>query len=138
MYNSMFKVCIYIYLYVQLHVTVFRIRLVRSGPVVEDPNPIWICARCEPDTMVIRRPIYGMSRRSVLVSAVKTIRQFGSETASFHVSVRSCAFPYLSLSVYIYILHLSFHVASCHIYYQFDYLYSVSYTHLTLPTIYSV
>ena len=80
----------------------------RSGPDSDR-------ARCGPDTMVIQRPIYGMSRRSVLVHAVKTRRRFGSETASFYVSVRSCAFPYIPLSVCVYMLHLSFHVSFCYI-----------------------
>ena len=80
-----------------------------------DPDPIRIRARCGPDTMVIQRPIHGTICRSVLVRAVKTRRRFGSETASFHVSVRSCAFPYLPLSVCIYMLHLSFHVTFCYI-----------------------
>ena len=63
-----------------------------SGPfgeiqiVAGDPDPIRICARCGPDIMVIQRPI-GMIRRPIPVRAVKTRRRFGSETASFHVSV---------------------------------------------------
>jgi len=57
--------------------------------VVGDPDPIRVRARCGPDTQPIRRPIHGMSRRSVLVRAVKTRRRFGSETALFHVSVCS-------------------------------------------------
>ena len=34
---------------VWLRVAVFRIRLVRSGPVAGDPDPIRIRARCAPD-----------------------------------------------------------------------------------------
>ena len=79
--------CVRVSLSVWLRVAVFRIRLVRSGPVVEDPDPIRIRARCGPDTQAIRRPIHGMSRRSVLVRAVKTRRRFSSEIASFQVSV---------------------------------------------------
>ena len=67
------------------------------GPATGDPDPIQICARCGPDTMVIRRPIYGMIRRPVPVRAVKTRRRFGSETASFHVSVRSCVFTVVGM-----------------------------------------
>ena len=78
--------------------------------VVGDPDSIRIRARYGSDTQAIRRPIHVMIRRSVTVRAVKTRWRFGSETASFHVSVRSCAFPYLPLSVCIYMLHLSFHV----------------------------
>ena len=56
-----------------------------------------------------------MIRRTVLIHAEKTRGRFGSETASFHVSVRSCAFPYLSLLICVYMLHLSFHVTFCYI-----------------------
>jgi len=77
------------------------------------PGPDLNSCRCGPDTMVIRRPIHEMIRRSVPVRAVKTRWRFGSKTASFHVSVRSCAFSYLPLSVCIYMLHLSFHVTFC-------------------------
>jgi len=95
---------------VWLCATATRIRSVVPSSVTEglghnsDLCPLW--------TQYIGdwRPIHGMIRRSVSVRAVKTRRRFGSETASFHVSVRSCAFPYLPLSVGIYILHLSFHV----------------------------
>ena len=85
------------------------------NPATGDPNMIQTCARCGPDTQAIRRPTHGMIRRSVSVRAVKTRRRFGSETASFHVSVRSFAFPYLPLSVCVYMLHLSFHVTFCYI-----------------------
>ena len=67
--------------------------------VAGDPDRIQIRARCGPDTMMIRRPIHVMIRRSVLVRAVKTRRWFGSETASFHVSVCFCLFPYFPLSI---------------------------------------
>ena len=63
--------------------------------VAGDPDPVRIRARCGPDTMVFQRPIHGTIRRSVLVRVVKTRWRFGSETTSFHVSVRSCAFSYL-------------------------------------------
>ena len=79
------------------------------------PGPDSDSCRCGSDTQAIRRPIHGMIRRLVPVHAVKTRRRFGSETASFHVSVRSCAFPYLPLSVCIYMLLLSFHVTFCYI-----------------------
>ena len=49
-----------------------------------DTSPL---ARSGPDTMVIRRPIHGMIRRSVPVRAVKTRGRFNSKTVSFHVSV---------------------------------------------------
>ena len=48
--------------------------------VAGDPDLIWIRARCGPDTMVIRKPIYGMIHRSVPVRALKIRRQFGFES----------------------------------------------------------
>ena len=44
------SVYIYIYLYVRVRVAAFQIHSVRSGPVTGDPDPIWIRARCGPDT----------------------------------------------------------------------------------------
>ena len=85
-------VYIYIYLFVRLRATVFRTRL-------GDPDPIRIRVRSGPDTMAIRRPIPGMIRRSVPVRAVKTRWRFGSETASFHVSVCFCL---ISLIIIVY------------------------------------
>ena len=85
---------------------------VRSRPVAGDPDPIRIRARCGPDTEAIRRSIHGMIRQSVLVRAVKTRRRFGSETASFHVSVRYCVFTVVGMH---YMLLLSFHVTFCYI-----------------------
>ena len=73
---------------VRVRVAAFQIRLVRSGPVAGDPDPIQIRARCGPDTMAIRRPIHEMIRKLVPVRAVKARRRFVPETASFHVSVR--------------------------------------------------
>jgi len=92
---------------------VFRIYLVRSGPLREirtvtgDPDSIRILARYGHDTMAIRRQAHGMIRISVQVRAVKTRRRFGSETASFHVSVRSCVFIVTDM---LYMLPLSFYV----------------------------
>jgi len=63
--------------------------------------------RCGPDTEGIRRPMHRMIRRSVPVHAVKTRRRFGSETSSFHVSVRSCVFIVIDM---LYMLPLSFYV----------------------------
>ena len=86
-------VCVYLYMYVFGYV-LQHFRFVRwyPNPATGDPDLIRIRARCEPDTQAIRRPIHGMIRRLVPVRAVKTRRRFGSETASFHVSVRSCVF----------------------------------------------
>jgi len=84
----------------------------RSGPVAGDPDPIRVRARCGPDAQPIRRPIHGMIRRSVPVRAVKTRWRFGSETAPFHVSVRSCVFTVVCM---LYMLLLSFHVTFCYI-----------------------
>jgi len=70
-----------------LRVTVFWIRSVRSGLVAGDPDPIQIRARSGPDTMAIRRPAYGMIRKSVSVRAVKIRQRFGFETTSIQVSV---------------------------------------------------
>ena len=39
---------IYIYLYVRLRASVFRVRLVRSGPVAEDSDPIRIRVVLDP------------------------------------------------------------------------------------------
>jgi len=93
-----------------LRATAFRICSVRSGPVAGDPDPIRIRARCGPNTMVIRRPMSGMIRRPVPVRAVKTRRRFGSETASFHVSVCFCLIFLFTVVYMYYVLLLSFHV----------------------------
>jgi len=94
-----------------LRASAIQTYLVRSELVAEDPDScsLW------PDTMAIQRPIHGMIRRTVLIHAVKTRGRFSSKTVSFHVSVRSCAFPYLSLLICVYMLHLSFHVTFCYI-----------------------
>jgi len=68
-----------------------------------------LCLLCT-QYMAIRRLIHGMIHISVPVHAVKTRRRFGFKTASFHVSVCSCVFLYLLLSVCVYILLLSFHL----------------------------
>jgi len=78
--------------------------------VVGDPDPIRICARCGPDTQVIRRLIHGMICKSVPVRTAKTRQRFSSKTASFHVSVCSHVFLYLLLSVVFMYLFVSFHV----------------------------
>jgi len=132
--NAWVYVCLYLYLYVcgctrmclcarvgvayiYAYMYVFGYVLQCFGfvwwdlnPAIGDPNLIRICARYRPDTMVIQRSTHGMIRRSVPVRAVKTKRWFSSETTSFHVSVHTCVFPYLPLSVCVYMLHLSFHV----------------------------
>ena len=106
---------VYLCLYVCVGHVLQRFGLVRwdPNPATRDPYPIQIRAHCGTDTMVIRRPIHGMIHRSVLDRAVKTRWRFGSETASFHVSVRSCVFSYLPLSVCVYMLLLSFYVTFC-------------------------
>ena len=76
--------------------------------VAGDPDPIRIRDRCGPDTMAIRRPIHGMIRRSVQVRAVKTRRWFGSETASFHMSVCSYVIFFLPLLCFICIISCDF------------------------------
>ena len=93
-------ICVRISSYVWLRATAFRIRLVRSGPVAGDPDPIRIRARCGPDTKVIRRPTHGMIRISVPVRTVKTRRRFSSEIASFHVSVCSSVVFYFTVIVF--------------------------------------
>ena len=108
----LWSVYVYESMFVLIHV--FSCMLQRFGSVWWDPNLIRIRAHCGPDTMAIRRLAHEMIRKSVPVRAVKTRQRFGSETASFHVSVRSCTFPYLPLPVCIYMLHLLFHVAFCY------------------------
>jgi len=89
--------------------------LMRLEPVTGDPDLIRIHIHCRLDTLAIRRSIHRMIPRFIPARAVKTRRRFGSKIASFQVSVRSCAFSYLPLSVCVYILHLSFHVTFCYI-----------------------
>ena len=85
--------------------------LVRFGPLLRPGHDSDSC-RCGPDTQEIRRPMHGMIRRPVPVRAVKTRQRFGSETASFHVSVRSYVFTVIGM---LYMLILSFHVlVVCH------------------------
>jgi len=86
--------------------------------IAENPDPIQIRARCGPDTMVIRRPIHGMIRRSVPVRAVKTRRRFGSENASFQVSVPCFLIEYLILfymSAFNWFLYTSLCLNSVHV-----------------------
>jgi len=73
------------------------------------PGPDSGSCRSGPDTQAIRRPIHGMIRISVFVRAVKTRRRFGSETASFQVSVCFCLiFPiYRCLHVLCFALIIS-------------------------------
>ena len=96
------------------------------------PRPDLDSCRCGPDTMVIRRPTHGMIRISVPVCAVKTRRLFGSETASFHVSVRSCVLTIVGMhySCSYHFMWLSV------IFYQFDYLYHFM-RHLWLFTLFT-
>ena len=82
---------------VRVRVAAFRIRSVRSKPVIGDADPIRTCARYAPDTQRIRRLIHEMIRRLVPVRAVKTERQFGFETASFHVSVLCLFIEYFGI-----------------------------------------
>ena len=116
-------VCVRVRVYVRMHVWVFSVHLylfVCIGCVLQHfgfvwwdrtsyrrPGPDSGSCRCGPDTMGIRRPMHGMVRRPVPVRAVKTRRRFGSETASFHVSVRFCVFTVVGMP---YMLILSFHV----------------------------
>jgi len=95
---------------VWLRVAVFQTCSCDPNPATGDPDPIRICIHYGPDTMEIRKPAHGMIRRSVLVRAVKTRRRFSFETASFHVSVCFCLFPYLPLLINTCGLFLSFHV----------------------------
>ena len=84
----------------------FRTRSCDLDPLRE----IRSCTRYGSDTQAIRKPTNGMIWRFVPVRAVETRRRFGSKIASFHVSVSSCLFSYLPLSVGIYILLVSFQV----------------------------
>ena len=90
-----------------------------------DPNSVTgdsNCARCRPDTLASWKPTHEMIRRSVPIRTVKTRRRFGSKTASFYVSVRSCVFPHFPLSVCVYIYTYHFIWLSV-IFYLFDCLY---------------
>ena len=88
------------------------------SPASGDPDPIRIRAHCGPDTQAIRRPAHAMICRSIPVHAAKT----RSETASFHVSVRSCAFPYYRCR-YAFTCYTYHFMWLSIIFYQFDYLY---------------
>ena len=116
--------CLYVYTcmyaWVRLCVTAFRTRSCDPNLVTGDPDS----CHCGPDAQVIQRPIHGMIRRSVPVRAVKTKRQFGSETASFHVSVCSCViffftvivfYSYHFMWLYIIFYHLTCCITSCEI-----------------------
>jgi len=89
-----------------LRVTAFRTHSDDPNSITGDSNlyPFW--TRCIGDSKIDP----WMIRRSVLVRALKTRRWFWSETISFHVSVCSCVFLYLPLSVCVYMLLLLFHV----------------------------
>ena len=99
--------CIYIYLYVLVACYSISDLFGEIRTSYRRPGPDSGSCRCGPDTMGIRRPMHGMVRRPVPVRAVKTRRRFGSETASFHVSVRFCVFTVVGMP---YMLILSFHV----------------------------
>ena len=102
-FNSLSSLC------VRVRVAAFRIRSVRSRPVVGDTDPIQICTRYGSDTQGIRRLIHEMIRRSVPLRTVKTGRRFDSKTASFHVSVVLMSFSYLLLllDIGVFILIIS-------------------------------
>ena len=136
----MFECCMYIwicrvydYVYVStftwlcVSLWVFSCVLWISRPVWWDPDQlqeIWIGVRYGPDIVEIRRLIHGMICRSVPVCAVKTRWWLGSKTTSFHVSVCSHIFCYLSLPIDVHVL---IHIISCdHLIYftsMIDYLY---------------
>ena len=73
---------------------------VQSKSVIGDPDPIRIHVRYGPNTQAIQRPIHEMTRRSVLVHAVKIERRFDSETASLHVSVCSYVIFFFTVIVF--------------------------------------
>ena len=83
----------------RLRVAVMRICLCAPNLVTEDPDPIWNRVHCGADTQAIWIPTHGIIWRFVSVRTVKTRWRFGSETVSFHVSICSCVFSYLPLSV---------------------------------------
>ena len=74
--------------------------------IAGDPNPIHIRTRYGPDTHAIRRLTHGMIRRPVPIRAVKTRQRFGSETASFHVSVCSYIFTIVSMNLHVTLIIL--------------------------------
>ena len=102
--------CVCVSSCVRLRVAAFWIRLVGSGPIAGDPDPIRIGVRYGPGTLAIRRPTYRMIRRSGPVRAVKTKQRFGSKIASFHVSVCFCFISLFTVVICICGLLLSFHV----------------------------
>jgi len=83
-----------------------------------DPDPLREIQSCTSygfDTQTIQKLTHGMIQRFIKVRVMENRRWFGSKTASFHVSICSCLFSYLPLSVGIYILLVSFHVTFCYI-----------------------
>ena len=95
--------CVHVYGCMFVWVHTFGCVVQRYGPVwwdLDTLREIQICARYRLDTLAIRRPIYGMIRRSVPVRAVKIRWRFGSKIASFHVSV--CLLVYFNFSIYSY------------------------------------
>ena len=83
---------------------------VQSEPVTGDPDPIRIRVSCGPDIQAIRRPTHRMIQRFVLVRAVKTGWQFGSKTASFHVSACFCIISLFIVVSIVYMLLVLFHL----------------------------
>ena len=78
-----------------------------------DPDPLqetWICARFEPYSVAIRRPVHEMIWRFVPIHTVKTRRWFGFKTASFHVSVCSYVIFLFIVASSTYMLLVLFHV----------------------------
>jgi len=66
-----------------------RYRLVWWDP--DRLQKIQNCVRCGPDTLAIRKSTHRTIQRSIPVRAMKARRRFWSKTASFLVSVCSCA-----------------------------------------------
>ena len=97
--------CIYNYLYVLVACYSISDLFGEIWTSCRRPGPDSDSCRCRPDTMVIRRPIHGMIRRSVPVRPVKTRWRFGSETSSFHVSVCSFRFFLLILIMILIMIH---------------------------------
>jgi len=100
--------------------------LQRVGAVWWDPDPLQetqIRARYGSDTLAVRRPTHGMIRRFISVRVVKIRRRYGFKTASFHVSVCSCAIFFNYHCHWISVFYSYYFMWPFDILYQHVYLY---------------
>ena len=102
----------YIYLFVRLRVIAFQTRLCDPNSVTGDPDSCLLWTRCIGNLKTAPWDDPGIRTSRV----VKTIRRFGSETASFHVSILM-SFSSLPLLCFIRIISC---VSSCWLRPSFD------------------